>query len=72
MGGITRIFKKPKPPPRNLALERQLAAAQQAATARANALAADEAEQEYKQAKGLYGSRSLFGRAGGRGYFDTA
>ena len=72
MGGITRIFKKPQPPPRNLALERQLAEAQQAATARANALAADEAEQEYKQAKGLYGSRSLFGRAGGRGYFDTA
>ena len=72
MGCITRIFKKPKPPPRNLALERQLAEAQQAATARANALAADEAEQEYKQAKGLYGSRSLFGRAGGRGYFDTA
>ena len=53
MGGITRIFKKPKPPPRNLALERQLAEAQQAATARANALAANEAEQEYKQAKGL-------------------
>ena len=72
MGGITRIFKKPKPPPRNLALERQLAEAQQAATARANALAADEAEQEYNIAKGLYGSRSLFGRAGGRGYFDTA
>ena len=72
MGGITRIFKKPKPPPRNYALEKQLAEAQQAATARANALAADEAEQEYKQAKGLYGSRSLFGRAGGRGYFDTA
>ena len=72
MGSITRIFSKPKAPPRNLALERQLAEAQQAATARANALAADEAEQEYKQAKGLYGSRSLFGRAGGRGYFDTA
>ena len=48
MGGITRIFSKPKPPPRNLALERQLAEAQQAATARSNALAASQAETEYK------------------------
>ena len=72
MGSITRIFSKPKAPPRNYALERQLAEAQHAATARANALAASQAETDYKQAKGLYGSRSLFGKAGGRGYFDTA
>ena len=38
---------------------------------RADELAAQQAETAYKQAKGLYGSRSLFGRAGGRGYFDT-
>ena len=72
MGSITRIFSKPKAPPRNYALEKQLADAQQAATARANALAASQAETDYKQAKGLYGSRALFGKAGGRGYFDTA
>ena len=71
MGGITRIFSKPKPPPRNYALERQLAEAQNAAKARADALAASAAETSYKQAKGLYGTRSLFGKAGGRGYFDT-
>ena len=38
---------------------------------RADELAAKTAEQEYNVAKGLYGSRSLFGKAGGRGYFDT-
>ena len=38
---------------------------------RADALAAKEKETADKQAKGLYGSRSLFGKSGGRGYFDT-
>ena len=68
MGGL---FSKPKPPPRNLALEKQLADAKAAEQRRADELAAKTAEQEYKVAKGLYGSRSLFGKAGGRGYFDT-
>ena len=71
MGGITRIFKKPKAPPRNYALEEQMASMKAAEKSRADELAAAEAETAYKQAKGLYGSRSLFGRAGGRGYFDT-
>ena len=71
MGGITRIFKKPKAPPRNYELERQMAEMKAAEKSRADELAAVEAETAYKQAKGLYGSRSLFGRAGGRGYFDT-
>jgi len=31
----------------------------------------DEKEEDYKKAKGLKGSRSLFGNSGGRGYFDT-
>jgi hypothetical protein len=71
MGGITRIFKKPKAPPRNYELERQMAEMSAAEGRRADELAAQQAETAYKQAKGLYGSRSLFGRAGGRGYFDT-
>tara|TARA_R100000789_G_scaffold15083_1_gene18641 strand:+ start:150 stop:368 length:219 start_codon:yes stop_codon:yes gene_type:complete len=71
MGSITRIFKKPKPPPRNYELERQMAEMSAAEGRRADELAAQQAETAYKQAKGLYGSRSLFGRAGGRGYFDT-
>ena len=64
-------FKKPKAPPRNLELERQIAASQAAEKARADALAAKQKETADKQAKGLYGSRSMFGKAGGRGYFDT-
>ena len=68
MGGV---FKKPSPPPRNLELERQIAASQAAEKARADALAAKQKETADKQAKGLYGTRSMFGKAGGRGYFDT-
>ena len=68
MGGV---FKKPAPPPRNSELERHIAAANAAEKARADALAAKQKEIADKQAKGLYGSRSMFGRAGGRGYFDT-
>ena len=64
-------FKKPKAPPRNLALEKQLADAQAAEIARADELAAKQKETADKQAKGLNGSRSMFGKAGGRGYFDT-
>ena len=32
----------------------------------------EEKEEDYKKAKGLKGSRSMFGNAGGRGYFDPA
>lgn len=32
----------------------------------------EEKEDEYKKVKGLKGSRSMFGNAGGRGYFDPA
>ena len=32
----------------------------------------EEKEEDYKKVKGLKGSRSLFGNAGGRGYFDPA
>tara|TARA_R110002020_G_scaffold403964_1_gene614067 strand:+ start:388 stop:1011 length:624 start_codon:yes stop_codon:yes gene_type:complete len=32
----------------------------------------EEKEEDYKKVKGLKGSRSMFGNAGGRGYFDPA
>lgn len=32
----------------------------------------EEKEDEYKKVKGLKGARSMFGNAGGRGYFDPA
>jgi len=32
----------------------------------------EEKEEDYKKVKGLKGARSMFGNAGGRGYFDPA
>jgi len=66
MGGV---FKKPSPPPRNMELERQLAAERAAEEKRAkDAEAASKAYSE-KKAKGIIGARSLFAKAGGRGFF---
>lgn len=58
-------------PQRNYELERQIAAQQEAERKRKAELEAKQKEIADKQAKGLYGSRSMFGKAGGRGYFDT-
>jgi|TARA_R110002051_G_scaffold100647_1_gene171023 hypothetical protein len=68
MGGFIGGKQKPQ---RNYELERQLEESRKAEQARADALASKEKETADKQAKGLYGSRSLFGKSGGRGYFDT-
>ena len=35
-----------------------------------NAITEEEKEENYKKIKGLKGARSMFGNAGGRGYFD--
>jgi hypothetical protein len=37
-----------------------------------NAITEEEKEENYKKIKGLKGARSMFGNAGGRGYFDPA
>jgi hypothetical protein len=66
MGGI---FKKPSPPPRNDALERQLAADRAAEEKRAKDLERESKAYATKKAKGIIGARSLFARAGGRGFF---
>jgi|TARA_Y100000004_G_scaffold4440_1_gene5316 hypothetical protein len=66
MGGI---FKKPSPPPRNDALERQLAADRAAEEKRARDLERESKAYATKKAKGIIGARSLFARAGGRGFF---
>lgn len=66
MGGI---FKKPAPPPRNMELENQLAA-ERAAEEKRKADAEREAKSySEKKAKGVIGARSLFSKAGGRGFF---
>ena len=66
MGGI---FKKPSPPPRNDALERQMAADRAAEEKRARDLERESKAYADKKAKGIIGARSLFARAGGRGFF---
>ena len=66
MGGI---FKKPSPPPRNDALERQMAADRAAEEKRQRDLERESKAYADKKAKGIIGARSLFARAGGRGFF---
>ena len=65
MGGV---FSKPKAPPApkpDPAIEE----ARQAEEARKAALEKEQATYKDKVARGIIGSRSLFGRAGGRGFF---
>ena len=66
MGGI---FKKPSPPPRNDALEKQLAADRAAEEKRQRDIERESKAYATKKAKGIIGARSLFARAGGRGFF---
>ena len=66
MGGV---FSKPSPPPRDTALEKQLAEQRAAEEARAAALEKEQSTYKQKVAKGIIGARSLFGKAGGRGFF---
>lgn len=66
MGGI---FKKPSPPPRNDALERQMAADRAAEEKRQRDMERESKAYADKKAKGIIGARSLFARAGGRGFF---
>ena len=66
MGGI---FKQDTPP-RDDTLEKQIAAKKLAEEERAAALQAAEEKRKSKMARGIIGSRSLFGQAGGRGFFD--
>ena len=66
MGGV---FRKPSPPPRNDALERQMAADRAAEEKRQADIERESKAYADKKAKGIIGARSLFARAGGRGFF---
>ena len=62
-----------KPPGKSQATldyEKKLAADKVAEDKRAADAKAAAAEQSDKKAKGLIGSRSMFGKSGGRGYFE--
>ena len=66
MGGV---FRKPSPPPRNDALERQMAAERAAEEKRQRDMERESKAYAPKKAKGIIGARSLFARAGGRVFF---
>ena len=66
MGGI---FSKPKAPPRNMELERELAASRAAEEKAARDAEKAAITYSEKKAKGVIGVRSLFAKAGGRGFF---
>ena len=68
MGGI--ISKKKEPPKRDPRLDAELAAARKREEDRKKQAEAAQAEKSFALGMGWVGSRSLFGRAGGRGYFD--
>ena len=59
-----------KPPPRNEKLEAELEAARKREAERKKQAEAAQREKEFALGMGWTGSRSLFGKAGGRGYFD--
>jgi len=63
------IFSNESPPQRDTALEKQLAEQRAAEEERAAALEKEQRTYKQKVARGIIGSRSLFGKAGGRGFF---
>tara|TARA_B100001123_G_C15260437_1_gene1006395 strand:+ start:1492 stop:1713 length:222 start_codon:yes stop_codon:yes gene_type:complete len=69
-GAVKKIFSKPKLPPRDTRLDAELAAARKREEDRKKQAEAAQAEKSFALGMGWVGSRSLFGRAGGRGYFD--
>lgn len=65
MGGVFSKPKAPPPPKPDPAIEE----ARQAEEARKADLEKEQATYKDKVARGIIGSRSLFGKAGGRGFF---
>ena len=61
------VFKPKAPPPPKA--DPAIAEARKAEEARKAALEKEQETYSKKVAKGVIGSRSLFGRAGGRGFF---
>ena len=70
MGGIFGGEKKQEKSQASIDYENKMKADKIAEDKRAADAAAAAKEKESKIAKGLIGSRSLFGNSGGRGYFE--
>ena len=62
------IFK-PKPPPRDLVLEKQMEARRLEEEAEKKAKAEKDKEKKWRKEQGMVGTRSLFSKAGGGGFF---
>ena len=64
-------FKAPKPPAPDPRQQAEMKAAEEQAAADKAQAEKETAQLESKKRRGLIGTRSLFGRPGGRGYFET-
>ena len=62
------IFK-PKAPPRDLVLEKQMEESRLEEEAEKNAKAEKDKEKKWRKEQGMVGTRSLFSKAGGGGFF---
>ena len=62
------IFK-PKSPPRDLELEKQMEARRLEEEAEKKAKAEKDKEKKWRKEQGMVGTRSLFSKAGGGGFF---
>lgn len=69
-GNVNPDFGKDNDPPKRKT-EQQIETESEKETKK-NEKTEEEKEDEYKKVKGLKGARSMFGNAGGRGYFDPA
>ena len=69
-GNVNPNFGKDSDPPKRIT-EKQIETESEQETKK-DERTEEEKEDEYKKVKGLKGARSMFGNAGGRGYFDPA
>ncbi|BAQ87852.1 cation transport ATPase [uncultured Mediterranean phage uvMED] len=69
-GNVNPNFGKDKDPPKRKTEQQVEDESEQEENKTEDNETEEEKEENYKKAKGLKGSRSMFGNAGGRGYFD--
>jgi hypothetical protein len=70
-GNVNPNFGKDSDPPKRIT-EKQIETESEQEENKTDPKTEEEKEDEYKKVKGLKGARSMFGNAGGRGYFDPA
>jgi len=70
-GNVNPNFGRDSDPPKRMT-EQQIETESEQEENKTDPKTNEEKEDEYKKVKGLKGARSMFGNAGGRGYFDPA